>query len=402
MNQFNNRSEQNRSAPSLPIWKLLAFTVAGFITIMTEIIPAGLLALISHDLEVSEALAGQMISVYALGSVIAAIPVVAATRSWSRKPLLLLAITGLFVFNSLTALSSSYIVILISRFIAGMSAGIIWGILAGYARSLVPAHLQGRAMAIVGVGQPIALCMGVPLAIGLGNLFGWRGVFWMISGLALILIIWIKISLPHLAGQPVSKQQSILNVLVHPGIGAILAVIFVWILAHNILYTFISPYLSAVQLSEHIDLILLIFGLSSIFGIWITGIWIDRSLRKLTLISLTGFAIAALFMGFSSHHIWLVMLGIVLWGITFGGAPTLLQTALADVADENVDIAQSMLVTVFNLAVAGGGILGGILLQNVGIDSFFVCIIALSLLGLSIVFFAHENGFKSGHRLGRK
>lgn len=157
MNQFNNRSEQNRSAPSLPIWKLLAFTVAGFITIMTEIIPAGLLALISHDLEVSEALAGQMISVYALGSVIAAIPVVAATRSWSRKPLLLLAITGLFVFNSLTALSSSYIVILISRFIAGMSAGIIWGILAGYARSLVPAHLQGRAMAIVGVGQPIAL-----------------------------------------------------------------------------------------------------------------------------------------------------------------------------------------------------------------------------------------------------
>lgn len=75
MNQFNSRSEQNRSTPSLPIWKLLAFTVAGFITIMTEIIPAGLLALISHDLEVSEALAGQMISVYALGSVIAAIPV---------------------------------------------------------------------------------------------------------------------------------------------------------------------------------------------------------------------------------------------------------------------------------------------------------------------------------------
>ncbi|MDN5650792.1 MAG: MFS transporter, partial [Acinetobacter sp.] len=122
----------------------------------------------------------------------------------------------------------------------------------------------------------------------------------------------------------------------------------------------------------------------------------------LTLISLTGFAIAALFMGLSGHHIWLVMLGIVLWGMTFGGAPTLLQTALADVAGENVDIAQSMLVTVFNLAVAGGGIFGGILLQNVGIDSFFVCIIALSLLGLCIVFLASENGFKSGHRLNSK
>ena len=118
----------------LPIGKLLAFTLAGFITIMTEIIPAGLLPLISKDLGISESLAGQLISVYALGSVVAAIPIVSATRSWSRKSLFLLAISGLFIFNSLTAISSNYIVILFLRFFAGMSAGVIWGILAGYAR----------------------------------------------------------------------------------------------------------------------------------------------------------------------------------------------------------------------------------------------------------------------------
>ncbi|MFH4043513.1 MFS transporter, partial [Acinetobacter baumannii] len=65
----------------LPIWKLLAFTVAGFLTIMTETMPAGLLTQISQGLRISEAYAGQLIAVYALGSVLAAIPLISLTRS---------------------------------------------------------------------------------------------------------------------------------------------------------------------------------------------------------------------------------------------------------------------------------------------------------------------------------
>lgn len=399
MKNVHKISENYAKPSNLPIGKLLAFTVAGFITIMTEIIPAGLLPLISNDLQVSEALAGQLISVYALGSVIAAIPVVAATRSWSRKPLFLLAISGLFIFNSLTAISSNYFIILLSRFIAGMSAGIIWGILVGYARNMVSVNQQGKAIAAVGVGQPIALCMGVPLATWLGSLFGWRGVFFVISVLALVLMIWIVISLPNFSGQRINKQHSIKAVFFQSGIRPILAVIFLWIFAHNILYTYISPYLSSVHLSDHIDIVLLIFGLSSILGIWITGTWIDRSLRGLTLMGLAGFALASILMGFFSGQTWIVIIGIVLWGATFGGAPTLLQTAIADTAGDSVDIAQSMLVTVFNLAVAAGGIAGGILLDKVGIDSFFVSMVALSLTGLLIVYLFCENGFKAGARL---
>jgi len=388
------KSVNNFPTEHLPTGKLLAFTLAGFLTIMTEIIPAGLLPLISKDLVVSESLTGQLISVYALGSVVAAIPIVFATRSWSRKSLFLLAISGLLIFNSLTAISSNYIVILFLRFLAGMSAGVIWGILAGYARSMVSGNLQGKAMAIVGVGQPIALCMGVPIATWLGSICGWRGVFFMISILTLCLIIWVQTSLPNIQG-----QTSVKKVFYHPGIRPILAVLFLWIFAHNILYTFIAPYLISVDLNKFLNFILLVFGLFSILGIWITGIFIDRALRKLVLMSLFGFAVAAILMGLFSGHTLIVIIGIALWGFTFGGAPTLLQTAIADTSGDNVDIAQSMLVTVFNLAIAGGGITGGILLKEVGISSFFVSMIFLSLGGLFIVFLSHKNGFKSGSRL---
>ncbi|MFX5100598.1 MFS transporter, partial [Acinetobacter baumannii] len=94
--------------------------------------------------------------------VVAAVPVIAATRSWNRRPLFLLAIAGLLIFNTMTAVSAQYGLTLVARFVAGMSAGVVWGLVAGYARRLAPQNLQGRAMAIVGVGQPIALSLGVP------------------------------------------------------------------------------------------------------------------------------------------------------------------------------------------------------------------------------------------------
>uniref|UniRef100_UPI0039060E76 MFS transporter n=1 Tax=Pseudomonas sp. KCJK8993 TaxID=3344565 RepID=UPI0039060E76 len=141
-------------ASRLPVWRLLALTLAGFIAIVTETLPAGLLPQISTGLAIDPAMAGQLISVYALGSVVAAIPLIAATRSWRRRPLLLLAIGGLLLCNSLTALSTDYGLTLVVRFAAGMAAGLIWGLLAGYARRLVVPALQGRGPGVVGGGPP--------------------------------------------------------------------------------------------------------------------------------------------------------------------------------------------------------------------------------------------------------
>jgi len=379
----------------LPIWKLLAFTVAGFLTIMTETMPAGLLSQISQGLNISEAYAGQLITVYALGSVLAAIPIISFTRSWNRRPLLLSAIAGLLLFNVITALSNHYILTLAARFIAGMAAGVIWGLLAGYVRRMVPASYQGRALAIAGVGQPIALAIGVPLGAWLGTLFEWRGVFWIMSLLALILFVWIRFSIPDFAGQSAQKRLPILRVLLIQGIRAILAVVFLWILAHSILYTYISPFLASTGHAYKVETILFLFGISSIIGIVITGMFIDHSLRKITLLSLFIFAIATILLGVYSSSSFVVLVGVVLWGVTFGGAPTLLQTALANTAGNEADVAQSMLVTIFNLAIAFGGMIGGGLLESFGAASFPWFMLAFALIALSTVYHARKHGFIS-------
>lgn len=349
---------------TLPIGKLLAFTTAGFLAIMTETMPAGLLPQISGGLDISEALAGQMLTLYALGSVVAAIPVIAATRSWNRRPLLLLAIGGLFVFNSITALSSTAAITLIARFVAGMAAGVIWGLLAGYARRLAPAHLQGRALAVAGIGQPIALAAGVPLGAWLGTMLDWRAVFWIMSAVALLLTVWVRLGIPDHPGQAAADRLPIARVAALPGIASILLVLFAWITGHNILYAYIAPFLAMAAPDLRLDMVLLLFGVSAVIGIWATGLLVDHHLRRLTLLSLAGFAGSALLLSIVTQSPMLVLLGIVAWGLTFGGAPTLLQTALADAAGDNADVAQSILVTVFNLAIAVGGMLGGTLVNQ--------------------------------------
>ncbi|MGP5548646.1 MFS transporter [Psychrobacter alimentarius] len=381
------------NAPSLPIWKLLAFTLAGFLTIMTETMPAGLLPQISESLGVSKALAGQLITFYALGSVLAAIPVIAATRSWNRRRLFLLAIGSLLVFNIVTALSSSYAIIIAARFAAGMAAGVIWGLLPGYVLRMVADNMRGRALAITGVGQPIALAFGVPLGTWLGLLLDWRGVFWIMSALTLLSLIWVRLALPDFAGQSAKQRLSIRHVFSMPGIRPVLLTLFVWIAAHNILYTYIEPFLASVGLAQRVDAILLLFGIAAIVGIWLTGLLVDNWLRLMALISLSVFAIGALVLGFSGGSTAIVLVGIAIWGLTFGGAPILLQTALAGAAGDNADVAQSMLVTVFNLAIACGSVAGAILLQRIGAVSFPWAVLALALLGLSVVWSAKRNGF---------
>ena len=228
----------------LPVAALLALAMTGFICIMTETLPAGLLPEIAQGLTVSPALAGQTVTAYAAGSLIAAIPLTLATARWRRRRVLLATILGFLLFNTLTALSSSYALTLIARFAAGAAAGLAWSLLAGYARRLVVPRLQGRAMAIAMIGTPVALSLGVPLGTWLGGLLGWRLAFAAMSALTLGLIVWVLAKVPDFPGQAEGQRLPLRQVFATRGIRAILGVVFTWMLAHNLLYTYIAPFVA--------------------------------------------------------------------------------------------------------------------------------------------------------------
>lgn len=196
---------------------LLALAMTGFIAILSETLPAGLLDQIANGMHISQAMAGQWVTAYALGSLLTAIPLVTLTQGWNRRRALLLAIAGFVLFNGLTALSWSNTLTLVLRFCTGAAAGLAWGLIAGHARRMVPVALQGRAMAVAMLGQPIALSLGLPIATWLGAGLGWRATFVVVTVVALLLLAWVLRSVPDYPGHPAGKRPAALQVLRTPG-----------------------------------------------------------------------------------------------------------------------------------------------------------------------------------------
>ncbi|MAN46067.1 MAG: MFS transporter [Alphaproteobacteria bacterium] len=377
----------------LPWGGLLALSLAAFITIVTEALPAGLLPQIGAGLGISESAAGQLVTVYAVGSLLAAIPLTTFTQGFRRRPLLLAAITGFLVANTITAVSGSYALTLVARFVAGVSAGLLWALAAGYAARMAPEHLKGRAIAIAMAGTPLALSLGVPAGTFLGTIIGWRACFGLMSGLTVILIFWVLIKVPDFAGKPPGTRRSLMGVFTMPGIRPVLFVVLTYVLAHNILYTYIAPFLDAVGMLERTDAVLLVFGLASLVSIWGVGILIDSSLRELTLVSIVLFSLSAVAFWIWSDVPAVIYAAAGSWGLAFGGCATLFQTASAKTAGPAADLAQSMLVTTWNAAIAGGGLIGGVLLDSFGVAAFAPSLLVLLVASFVVTIRACRHGF---------
>ncbi|MFB4393599.1 MULTISPECIES: MFS transporter [unclassified Pseudomonas] len=381
-----------------PLAALLALAMTGFICIITETLPAGLLPQMATGLGISTALAGQAVTAYALGSMLAAIPLTIATQGWRRRKVLLVAIVGFLVFNSITAFSSNYWLTLAARFFAGVSAGLAWSLLAGYARRMVPVRQQGKALAVAMVGTPIALSLGVPLGTWLGTVIGWRSAFVLMSALTLVLIVWVLAKVPDYPGQAGHERLPLRKVFTTPGVRPVLGVVIAWMLAHNLLYTYIAPFVVQAGLATQVDLVLLTFGVAALIAIGITGRLVDHHLRATVLGSLAVFAMVALLFVWLARVPAAIYIGVAVWGLTFGGAATLLQTALADTAGEGADVALSMNVVAWNSAIAGGGLLGGVLLEAWGVMSFPPALVLLLVVGFVIAWSARGHGFQAGAR----
>lgn len=183
-----------------------------------------------------------------------------------------------------------------------------------------------------------------------------------------------------------------------PGVPSVLGTVVAWMLAHNILYTYIAPFAARAGLGAHVDAVLLVFGAAALAGIWLAGRLVDRHLRAAILASLALFASVALLFAWLGHLPVVVHAGVALWGLSFGGAATFLQTALADAAGHGADTALSINVVAWNSAIAGGGVLGGILLDRWGAPSFAWALLVLLALAFAIAWSARAHGFRPGPR----
>jgi predicted MFS family arabinose efflux permease len=182
--------------------------------------------------------------------------------------------------------------------------------------------------------------------------------------ISLVLIAWAYTALPALPGQPEGGHVPARTILRTPGVASILLNVGGFIVSHSIIYTYVGPLTAAAGVGGQLEWVLLVFGVAAVLSIWVTASYVDPHHRRLIVMSMVLLGAGALVLGLATVTPVAVYLGVAAWGFGFGGSATLFVTASIRAA--GTDAVQSMLVTVFNLSIAAGGVGGGVLLAAFG------------------------------------
>ena len=373
---------------------LLALTLSAFAIGTTEFVIVGLVPTIAQDLGVSLPSAGLLVSLYAVGVAVGAPVLTALTGKMNRK-WVLLGLMVLFIIGNLLAWQApGYESLMAARLLTGLAHGVFFSIGSTIATSLVSKDKEASAIAIMFTGLTVALVTGVPLGTWIGQQFGWRATFLVVSGLGLIALLGSALLVPNNLKKavPASLRQQ-LSVLTQP---RLLLVYLITILGYGgtfTAFTFLAPILEQVSgfKSGVVSMILLIYGVSVAFGNIYGGTLADRlgPTKALTLI-FTGLAAVMLVLTFSAVNPVAAVLTVFVWGaFAFGNVPGL-QAYVVQLAEkhvpEAVDVASGLNIAAFNIGIALGAVIGGHVVERMTLtDTAWIgAAIVILALGLTL------------------
>ncbi|APG59058.1 MFS transporter [Christiangramia salexigens] len=177
---------------------LLALAIGGFGIGMTEFVIMGILPEVARDLNISIPEAGHFISAYAMGVVVGAPLLTVFGRKWPAHKVLFALMIWFTVFNTLSAFSNSYLILMISRFLSGLPHGAFFGIGAVVAGKLANPGKEAKAIAIMFTGLTVANVIGVPLGTWLGQNYSWGVSFLAVGIVGVMAVLSIKFWMPEI------------------------------------------------------------------------------------------------------------------------------------------------------------------------------------------------------------
>ncbi|TXK19277.1 MFS transporter [Homoserinibacter sp. GY 40078] len=375
-----------------PTLRLLVLTGAIFASVSSEFLPTGLLPEMSAELGVSESRIGLLVTVFAGTVVLSTAPLTILTRRYSRKWLMVLLLGIFALTNVLCAIAPSYEFLLGARVLGGLAHGLFWAVTGPYAALLVPRHQLARAISLTNAGGTLAFIFGVPLGTFLGHALGWRFAFAAMAATVLVFMVLVVLYLPpvsHLVplatGEiplPTRKDRSL------PAVIIVCVSVTLVATGHNLFYTYIAPW--AIQVGgvepDWVSGLLFAYGAAGAIGLALGGAFGDRYPRGAVNVALAGLTASVLFLAAFGTEVLPVVIGMAVWSASFGGVPALMHSRVLHSASDRIrDLAAAWLTTAFNLAIGGGALIGGGLLDAYGIQILPWIASAVILVGLVFV-----------------
>lgn len=385
--------------------QLTPLAVAMFAVGTDGFVIAGLLTEISKDLVVGVSAAGQLITVFALAFAISAPILGALTSAMDRRTVLLVALAIFVVGNAATALGGNYSIVMISRIVTAIGAGLIGSAAFSAAAAIAPEERRGRALAFVMGGLTLAIAFGLPAGTLIGG-SNWRLTLWAVAALGAAAAVSIAVTVPRIALPPDSLRTR-LKPLGELQVLAILAVTVMTLAGTYVLYTYISPALEGATAGGTASLtgLLLAWGVGNMIGNTAAGRLADRyPPHRVVAGGLVG---ATIVLGISPlviANIPAAALWALLWGICVSLPVVPQQIRLVTHAPSASAVLLGLNSSAIYVGIAIGGALGGLLQEQLtparlGLVAALVSVFAL-LLNLATITRIRPGG-TAGHGCSR-
>ncbi|MDM5314948.1 MFS transporter [Fictibacillus sp. b24] len=352
--------------------RVYLLTIVSFVVGMVELIIGGILDLIAEDLGVGLGKAGFLITIFSLVFAIAAPILLTITAHIERKRLTLIALIVFLLGNALVIVSPTYTMLLFARILSAASGSLLVVLCVTMASNIVEEKYRARAIGVVFMGISASLVLGIPVGLMLGNAFGWRAPFILITALTVLSILGVHFFMGQLDPKPAIPIKQQLQTLKNRRILFAQITSFLFLAGHLTLYGYLTPFLKMTLglNGTWVSIVYLIFGIAAVFGGGIGGMLADRFGTKPTILGVTIiFGISIFLIPYTTFAFPLFLVVMIIWSMLSWAITPAMQSYLIESSPETSDIQQSLNNSALHFGIAFGSMIGGIVIESASVET---------------------------------
>ncbi|BAE03910.1 MULTISPECIES: MFS transporter [Staphylococcus] len=380
----------------MSVMRIATFIISVFIVGMVEMMVAGIMNLMSDDLGVSEAIIGQLVTLYALTFAICGPILVKLTNRYPARPVLLWTLVIFVVGNGIIAVAPNFTILVIGRILSSAAASlIIVKVLALTAMLTIPKN-RGKMIGVVYTGFSGANVFGVPIGTMIGDWIGWRFTFVFIIVISLIAGLLMLKYLPTTTElnqanrmyNNVSDDNQVTSHIVRPvEIIKFLAITLLILIANSVTFVFINPLiLENGHSMGYVSLALLVNGVAGVVGTSMGGVLADKlTSKRWLIIAFSVFIVVMLAINLILSTTVLLLVGLFIWNIVQWSTNPAIQSGIIEHVEGDTSQVMSWNMSCLNAGIGLGGIIGGLVVSNMNVEAVTFVSAFIGLLGLIIV-----------------
>ncbi|MBL3399148.1 MFS transporter [Staphylococcus pasteuri] len=386
----------------MSLMRIITFIFSVFIVGMVEMMVAGIMNLMSQDLHVSEAVIGQLVTLYALTFAICGPILVKVTQRFKAKSVLLWTLIAFIIGNLIIAVASNFTILVIGRILSSAAASLIIVKVLALTAMLTPAKNRGKMIGIVYSGFSGANVFGVPVGTLIGDMVGWRFTFVFIVVISVIVGILMMFFLPkenelsHSNNSNTNHSNQVISKVLRPGeVAKFITITFLILVANSVTFVYINPLiLSNGHEMSFVSLALLINGVAGVIGTSLGGIFADKwTSKRWLIISITIFIVMMLILNFILSGTIMLLIGLFVCNIMQWSTNPAVQSGLIEQVEGDTSQVMSWNMSSLNAGIGMGGIIGGLVVSNMSVHFVTYTSAFIGFLGLIVTIALKNNHF---------